>query len=95
MKWLFFKEETDSKAKVVLIYNIEPPEELINKGNYIMIESVPKAEQIAGKSALPYCNPQTGEFWYEYVDRPLTEKEKITELENAVLELSILLGGSE
>ena len=104
MKWLFYEKETDTRAKVVLIYHVEPPEELLNKGNYITATNIEEPEQKTGKTALPYCNPQTGEFWYEYVDRPLTQEEilnqKIQSQEQAIAELTLLLstlmqGGAE
>lgn len=96
--YLFYEPETDEKARVVLIYNIEPPEELRNK-SYFEVDTVPDPdpEQQVGKTALPYCNPKTKEFWYEYVDRPLTIEEltsnRVTELEEAILELSTMVGG--
>ena len=96
MKWLFYEKETDTRAKVLLIYSVEPPRELIDIGNYITVENVPSAEQKIGKSALPYCNPQTNEFWYEYIDRSLTLEEianvKIEEQQAHIDELTIMLG---
>ncbi len=96
MKWLFYEEETDIKAKVMLIYNVEPPEELISKGNYITATNIEEPEQKTGKNALPYCNPETGDFWYEYIDRPLTPEElanqKIQEQQAQIDELTLLIG---
>ena len=37
MKWLFYKKENKTKAKVILEYNITPPEELL-KEDYVEIE---------------------------------------------------------
>ena len=92
MKWLFYEKETNTRAKVVLIYHVEPPEELLNKGNYITATNIEEPEQKTGKTALPYCNPETGDFWYEYVDRPLTQEEilnqKIQNQEQAIAELT-------
>ena len=48
------------KSKGVLIYHVEPPEELLNKGNYITTTNIEEPEQKQGKTALPYCNPETG-----------------------------------
>lgn len=96
MEWLFYEKETDTRAKVLLIYSVEPPRELIDKGNYITVENVPNAEQKTGKTALPYCNPETGDFWYEYIDRPLTPEElanqKIQEQQTQIDELTLLIG---
>ena len=77
MKYLFYEKETETRAKIMLIYHVEPPRELLDNGNYITLNELPTPEIIEGKTELPYCNPQTGEFWYEYIDRPLTEEEKI------------------
>jgi hypothetical protein len=96
MNYLFYENETPTKAKVMLIYHVEPPQELKNNGNYITVAAMPEAEQQAGKTALPYCNPQTGEVWYEYVDRPLTPEEmvnaKIQEQQAQIEGLTSLLG---
>ncbi len=96
MKWLFYEKETNTRAKVVLIYHVEPPEELLNKGNYITATNIEEPEQKTGKIALPYCNPETGDFWYEYVDKPLTPEElanqKIRERQAQIDELTLLIG---
>lgn len=91
MKYLFYEKETDTRAKVMLIYYETPPKELLDGGNYITIEDIPKPEQVKGKAALPYCNPQTSEFWYEYVDRPLTSEEQSEELQDQVNALNIAM----
>lgn len=96
MKWLFYEKETNTRAKVVLIYHVEPPEELLNKGNYITVTNIEEPEQKTGKTALPYYNPETGDFWYEYVDKPLTPEElanqKIQEQQAQIDELTLLIG---
>ena len=96
MKWLLYEKETNTRAKVVLIYHVEPPEELLNKGNYITVTNIEEPEQKTGKTALPYCNPKTGDFWYEYVDRPLTLEElanqTIQEQQAQIDELTLLIG---
>lgn len=43
--------------------------------------------------AVLYINPTTKEMWYEYADRPLTLEERIQQLERALLELSMAVGG--
>ncbi len=91
MKWLFYEKETDTKAKVMLIYNVEPPEELISNGNYIKVENVPEPIQVKGKSTLPYCNPETKEVWYEYVDKPLSSEEQLKELQEQINTLNIAM----
>ncbi|MBU5439314.1 hypothetical protein KQI42_14920 [Tissierella sp. MSJ-40] len=95
MNYLFYEKETDTRAKVMLIYYTEPPQELMDRGNYIMVENLIEPNVIEGKTSLPYCNPQTGEFWYEYVDRPLAEEEinskKLNELEGTIMELTTII----
>lgn len=91
MRYLFYEKETDTRAKVMLIYYETPPKELLDGGNYITIENISEPEQVKGKAALPYCNPQTSEFWYEYVDRPLTSEEQSEELQDQVNALNIAM----
>ncbi len=87
MAWFFAKPETDTKARVNLIYNVEPPQELKDRTDLVMVEGERvEKENKKGKSALPYVNPQTGEFWYEYVDRPLTQEEIIEEQSEQIAE---------
>lgn len=94
MKYLFYEKETDTKAKVTLIYHVEPPVELTNKGSYITVNNIPEPEHIEGKAPILHCNPKIKELWYKYENIPLTEvelqKEKIQELENALMEMSTL-----
>lgn len=91
MKWLFYEKETDIKAKVMLIYYETPPKELLDGGNYIKVENVPEPRQVKGKSILPYCNPETKEVWYEYVDKPLVLEEQLKELQEQVNALNIAM----
>lgn len=93
MKWLFYEKETDTKARVMLIYFREPtPEELaeINMP-YITIDEISAKPYQKGKTALEYCNPQTGEFWYEFVDRPLTPEEAIEEQNDKISTLILMM----
>lgn len=58
----------------------------------ILVDSIPEPEQIEGKQAILYCNPDTKELWYEYEDIPKTDEdlqqEKIQALEQSIAELS-------
>lgn len=86
MAYFFAEKETDEKAKVVLIYNVTPPEEVIKNAEVkgqIIIEAerpVPGNPQ-RGKSQRPYINPKTKEVWLEQVDRPLTPEERMEQLD--------------
>lgn len=74
-------------------------EELEQEG--ILVDGIPEPQQIEGKSAILYCNPDTKELWYEYEDIPLTPEEeqqkKIESLEQSIAELTmamtIMMGG--
>ncbi|MEW9096401.1 MAG: hypothetical protein AB2417_15090 [Clostridiaceae bacterium] len=94
MNYLFYEKETDTKGRVVLIYSVTPPQELLSQP-HILMEIIPTSDNIVGKSSLPYINPQTGEFWYEYIDRPLTPEEianqKVSELESMIADI---IGGA-
>jgi len=89
---VFFEKETETRAKITMIHN-QPydeknglPLERIKQG--IEVESVPKRENIEGKKAVAYINPQTKEIWYEYEDIPLTkEEQRIKELEDRIAKL--------
>ena len=58
-----------------------------------LVDDIPEPEQIEGKNAVLYYNPETNSVYYEYIDRPLTDQERIEQLEKAILELTMLLGG--
>lgn len=68
-------------------------EELEREG--ILVDSVPKPEQIKGKADILYCNPKTKELWYEYEDIPKTPEEELQEkiqaLEQSIAELSAII----
>jgi hypothetical protein len=59
-----------------------------------LVDDIPEPEQIEGKNAVLYYNPETNSVYYEYIDRPLTDQERIEQLEKAILEITMLLGGA-
>ena len=61
----------DEKAKVVA----HRPDSGDKKDKEIEIDDLPERPQEVGKSAILYCNPKTGETWFEQKDRPLTPEE--------------------
>lgn len=79
--------------------SIMTPEQVEQFG--VLVESIPEPMQIEGKVAIGYINCFTKEIWYEYIDAPpreLTIDEKIAQVEQAVLELSMLIaqiGGAD
>jgi len=83
LKYLFYEKVTDEKAKVMLIYNVEPPKQLTDNGNYIVVDDI--LENKYGENALPYCNPQTNEFWWE-VDIDKFKNDKIAQSKTLLAE---------
>ena len=47
----------------------------------MLVKDLPIEEDVTGKRAVLHVNPQTKELWYEYVDLPLPENERIAQLE--------------
>lgn len=41
---------------------------------------------VEGKDAVLYLNPSTGELFWDYVGRPLTDEERLSQLETALLQ---------
>jgi len=52
-------------------------------------------ENKVGKDAVLYLNPATGELFWDYVDRPLTDAERETQLETdmATANYALMMGG--
>ena len=74
---IFIRTEkiTDDKHRVTMHH--PDPDKLTDKQkkNGFLVDSVPGKEQKIGKSATRYYNPNTGEIWVEYADRPLSPEE--------------------
>ena len=68
------------------------PEETLRQMG-ALVDEIPEPEQREGKIPVMYYNPETNTVYYEYEDRPLTAEERIAMLEQAILELTMLLGG--
>lgn len=77
---IFYEQETDERARIMMVHN--RPEELDpeTRERGIDVQNIPEPEVRKGKRALPYINPKTGEIWYEYVDREMTETELLEEV---------------
>lgn len=88
MKFLELDTLEGTKSKVTKIHAMPYDEkhglteEELAKG--ILVDEVLQAEIYQGKGVIHYANPQTKEQWFEYVERPLTEPERIAELENTL-----------
>lgn len=73
-----FSKISEDKAIVTVI---EYQHDGATDDSSILVDSIPEEQPQVGKYGILYVNPQTKEFWYEYVDRPLTPEEKIAQLE--------------
>lgn len=105
---LWTQEVSEGKATVVgvnympldPVYGIKDEngnlmtKEAIEKLGGVFVESIPQPEP-NGKMGIHFVNPQTGEQWYEYEERPKTEMEILKEelaavkAENKELKLAI------
>ena len=93
---LFIEKITDTKASVSSIHYQPEILDVVERSNGIEVVSVLEPIVQEGKTPILYINPQTKEQWYEYIDRPLTEKEEIEKLkqENVTMQdtINFLLG---
>lgn len=66
-----------------------PRNELEKEGYFV--SSIPKADVLPGRRAIPKFNPDTKEIYYEYIPVPLSSNERLSALEGMMNEL--LMGG--
>ena len=66
-----------------------PRVELEKEGFFV--NSIPPAEVIAGRRAIPKFNPDSKEVYYEYVAVPLSSTERLDALEGMMNEM--IMGG--
>ena len=87
MLFVGYEKINGTRGRVTLIHHF--PYELDQDvlGGGALVELVPEPETPAGKGSILYINPQTKELWYEYVDVPLPEDERIAKLEQENTEL--------
>lgn len=62
-----------------------PRAELEKEGFFV--ESIPPAEVISGRRAIPKFNPDSKEVYYEYVAVPLSSAERLDAIEGMINEL--------
>ena len=71
-------------ARIAIIRKIDDNKALVlahrpdngnSKSGEVIIDDLPNRPKEVGKSAVLYCNPETGETWFEQEDRPLTPEE--------------------
>lgn len=63
-----------------------------DKDAAIVINTLPQAVDSVGKIPVLKCKKATNEVWYDYIDEPINETDRIAALEDAVAEL--ILGGA-
>lgn len=71
-----------------------PRSELEKEGFFV--NSIPKAEIIAGRRAVPKWNPVDKEVYYEYIPAPLSTEERLSTMEammDEVLMSGAMFGG--
>lgn len=66
-----------NKAEVKLIYGSEPSSAVQNSFDAMIQGTLPQKADYKYKKATLYMNPSTSELYYEYTDRPLTDKERV------------------
>lgn len=79
MPIIFFANK-DEAVKVVSSIHYQP--DLLDaqtKSSGVEVDSVPKPEEKPGKDAI--LKYENGQLFYEYVDRPMTQDEKMVELQ--------------
>ncbi|MBO0571843.1 hypothetical protein FDF50_08350 [Clostridium botulinum] len=82
MEYLFYKKETDIKAKVILTYSVIPPDYMLSDGNYVVVDDIlPKPELKENEHTIHYINPKTKEQTYEIYTRKKTNEEISQELQ--------------
>lgn len=83
--------ETENRMRVFIIYNLDAPENKdIERSDGVIVENEPvPPPRKRGISHILYANPQTGECWYEEMERPLTQEELIEE-QNEKLDLIMM-----
>lgn len=93
MKLLYTEQINPNQQRVIGVHNfpygnpelgIEPiPQEELENG--ILVEDFVEPLSSENKITQVYINPLTKEIWAEYLDRPLTLEEKLTEATNKIL----------
>lgn len=73
-----YSNVTESVGRVMVV---DYTKEVANGINEIKVSSVATEENRAGKYGVMYVNLTTGQTYYEYVDRPLTQAEELDQLQ--------------
>ncbi len=88
MIYLFY----DDNNRVGLTYYVEPAEELKSRP-HLAAESIADPEEKPGKIAVLCADDKC--YWYEYEDKPMTDEDRLSVLENAMGDMMVMLGGMQ
>ncbi|MCM3404895.1 hypothetical protein [Cytobacillus oceanisediminis] len=80
MPVVFGKETETNKIKVESIFYQENDLSSETQAQGVIIKSIPDPETIEGKAPVLYLNKLDNTLFYEYVDRELTESEKLNKI---------------
>lgn len=98
---IFIMGKLESKNRLKVTTKHYRPDTLsddILKSGY-MIKDEPTSQSIEGKVPVMYYNPETGEAFYEYEDRPLTPEEQLKKeinsikAQNSQVIVALVMGG--
>lgn len=83
MIYALYTPETGKTVAEVdrIAYNDEVFAEMAYEGDFLKVSSIPTSKSIPQKDAILKVDTQAKKLVYEYVDRPLTQDEKIEQLE--------------
>lgn len=68
-------------------YGLNMTKEELETNNGFFVDEVPDPEMIAGKRAVMKYNSDTGRIYYEYETVPLSNKERINNIESVLNDL--------
>jgi hypothetical protein len=94
MKLVYVEESNNVKKKILGIHS-EPeklPDEVVATGILVENDAVPEVPAPQeSKDIVPYIYTDTNTVIFEYEDRPLTDKERIVQLEKQNADFAIAL----
>ena len=80
----------DNENRITLIHNAPEKlsEEVKEQGLEVNSDDIPEKENRYGQRAVRYIDPDTGDMWVEYEDRPLTPEEKTQQYISKLAQIS-------
>lgn len=89
MIYLFY----DDKNRVFLTHYNKPVIAESKLAPHLIVESVTAPEDRPGKTAVLCADDKR--YWYEYEDKPMTDEDRLSVLENAMSDMMVMLGGMQ